>query len=324
MKSLALTVPLFARLEVAFGEWLRALGYADPTVYYAPLHAREFMAHLEALGVSTLRGLDGAVVASHLALVGSRKNERRGGGLSRSYVAKHRQALRLFSRYLSESGQGGFNVPTEARRTTSLLQERDVTVLTRGEVEALYAACEDDDLGARDRAMLGLFYGCGLRRNEGGRLDVADVLLGQSAVHVRHGKNYRERYVPLAEGVARDLTVYLDEARPLLRLKGEEAVLVSQRGGRITGQSLLLRLKGLQEKASSVAPSLAEKTVGLHTLRHSIATHLLLSGMALEEIARFLGHASLESTQLYTHLAHEVEAGERAPVVHVVEDEFEG
>lgn len=329
MKSLPLTVPLFARLEIAFGEWLSALGYAEATAYYAPLYAREFMAYLERRGIADLRAVDAEVVATHFALLASRDHKRRGGGLSRSYLLKHRQALRLFARYLSESGQGGFNVPTEAKRKASLLSEREVTVLTRAEVEALYAACEDDELGLRDRAMLALFYGCGLRRNEGVRLDLSDLLLHRGMVYVRHGKNYKERYVPLAEGVARDLAAYLEGGRPLLARPGEKAVLVSRRGGRIDGQSLLRRIQGLQERAAHEAPSgealwITEKAVGLHTLRHSIATHLLLSGMALEEIALFLGHRSLESTQLYTHLAQGMEAEEQRGrgTVHVVDGVF--
>ncbi len=320
MKSLPITVPLFARLEIAFGEWLSALGYAETTVYSAPLYAREFMAYAETLGLASLAGVNASVAAVHLGRVAARPNRTRGGGLSVAYVAKHRQALRLFSRYLTESGQGGFGVPAQARREAR--EERHPAVLTQDETTALYEACDDDDLGLRDRAMLALFYGCGLRRTEGVRLDVADVLLDRGAVHVRHGKNYRERYVPLAAGVVRDLACYLSDARPGLRSRGETAVLVSQRGGRITGQSLLLRLQALQARAAFLdVPALGEKAVGLHTLRHSVATHLLLSGMALEEIARFMGHRSLESTQIYTHLAHEVEAGSRGAVVHAVEDD---
>lgn len=80
-----------------------------------------------------------------------------------------------------------------------------------------------------------------------------------------------------------------------------EALFISQQGTRMQGQSLILRLKHLQERAESV--ELTEQEIGLHTLRHSIATHLLKAGMKLESIARFLGHSSLESTQIYTHLA---------------------
>ncbi|MEL6613460.1 MAG: tyrosine-type recombinase/integrase [Bacteroidota bacterium] len=338
MKALPLSVPRFLRLELAFGEWLTALGYAAVTAYYAPLYVREFLAYLERRGARTLtpETVTPEVVTTHLACLAERANQRRGGGLSRAYLAKHRQALRLFARYLAETQQGSFAVPTDIRRNRP--DEGGVTVLSRAEVEALYGACEDDALGLRDRAMLAVYYGSGLRRTEGVRLDLADVLTTTSAggrvhpnraamLYVRHGKAApksgapRERYVPLAGGTARDLHAYLDEARSrLLGGRDTTAFFVSQRGRRISGQGLLLRLQRLQARAARSTPSLAGKTIGLHTLRHSIATHLLEAGMPLEEIARFLGHRSLESTQRYTHLAACARAEDRRGIPHRIEE----
>ena len=294
MKHLRLRLPVFIRLEGAFGEWLCALGYARSTAYYAPLHVREFFHWLEEQGLEEAHRIDASVVETYLTHLAERANRRRGGGLSPAYLLKHRQAIRLLARYLWESGQGGFNVPPAIKRTP----EAEPVVLLRSQVEALYAACQEAPLGLRDRAMLALYYGCGLRRSEGVALDVTDVLLERAMVYVRFGKNYRERYVPLAAGVARDLGSYLLEARPVLAAAEERALLVSQRGRRIQGQSLLLRLRRLQDQVGA----LRDKLIGLHTLRHSVATHLLMAGMPLEEIAQFLGHQSLESTQRYTHL----------------------
>ncbi len=212
MKKLTLTTPEYVRLEGAFREWLCALGYAETTSYSLPLHLREFLCHLEHVGLTDHRQIDAGAVEAYFSALHERPNRRRGGGLSRSYLLKHRQALRLFSRYLYESGQGGFRVPPAVKRPRTARP----TVLTREEVEALYEACSDATLGLRDRAMLALYYGCGLRRSEGVGLDVEDVLLQRDLVYVRRGKNYRERYVPLARGVARDLAAYLYQGRPVL------------------------------------------------------------------------------------------------------------
>jgi integrase/recombinase XerD len=115
----------------------------------------------------------------------------------------------------------------------------------------------------------------------------------------------------MTKGVERDLLAYLrqgrlqllstDGASPSADTPDTEALLVSQRGSRIAGQSLLLRVKTLAERAG-----LNPTEIRLHTLRHAIATHLLAGEMPLEEIRRFLGHESLESTQLYTHLVEEL------------------
>ena len=158
-------------------------------------------------------------------------------------------------------------------------------------------------MGLRDRAMMAVYYGCGLRRNEGVSLDVSDVLIKEKLLYVQKGKGYRERYVPMSEAVKEDLENYIHVGRNCLLTYGpqikEQALFLSIRGKRMDGNSLIMRLKELVKVAR------INKSIGLHTLRHSIATHLLQSGMALENVSRFLGHQSLESTQIYTHMVNE-------------------
>jgi site-specific recombinase XerD len=173
------------------------------------------------------------------------------------------------------------------------------TIFTRSEIKALYNACEGDALGIRDRAMLAVYYGCGLRRNEGINIDVSDVLLNKNLLYVSKGKNYKERYVPMTEAVKEDLQNYLDFARPMFLNQQTQALFLSRSGSRLITQGMATRLQKLKEKAG------IDKEAGLHTLRHSIATHLLQSGMKLSQIKRFLGHSSMESTQIYTHLSAE-------------------
>ncbi len=131
-------------------------------------------------------------------------------------------------------------------------------------------------------------------------LDVSDIDFKGRLVYVRKGKNYKERYVPTSETILQHVKDYLDHSRPFLQKKDKtSALLISDKGYRAQGQSLLIRLRKLARLAR------IGKRIGLHTLRHSIATHLLQSGMKLKHIARFLGHDSLESTQIYTHIVHE-------------------
>jgi integrase/recombinase XerD len=155
---------------------------------------------------------------------------------------------------------------------------------------------------ARDRAMLAIFYGCGARRNEGVNIDVGDINFDRALLHVRKGKNYKERFVPISKAPLKYLQDYIYDQRPeLLHGSKTEALFLSMHCKRMDGQTMLLRLKYLQHQTGNA--DLIEKEIGLHTLRHSIATHLLQAGMQLESIARFLGHSTLESTQIYTHLA---------------------
>lgn len=175
-------------------------------------------------------------------------------------------------------------------------------------MKKLYAACQADELGIRDGAMLSIFYGCGLRRSEGIGLNVEDVMFAKNLLYVRSGKNYKERYVPISAQVKADLEAYLDQSRPRLEKENTAkentpAFLLSQMGRRIDGMSLAIRLKRLQGLTGD--KDLIANPLTLHILRHSVATHLLENGMKLRQIALFLGHSSLESTQIYTHLKHD-------------------
>ncbi len=152
------------------------------------------------------------------------------------------------------------------------------------EVDALLAALSaEGPLGLRNRALVELVYSAGLRSAEAVGLDLADVDFEQELVHVR-GKGGRERTVPLGEEAAYRLSHYLREARPRLAAGAENAVFLSARGRRLD-TSTLRRL-----------------TPNPHRLRHAFATHLLEGGADLRVIQELLGHSSLSTTQIYSHV----------------------
>jgi integrase/recombinase XerD len=228
-----------------------------------------------------------------------------GGGLSNAYLNKHLQALYKFSDYLRQTGKillPALGIDWEPD------DSQEITVLTTTEIKLLYKATENYNAGtelepfnSRDRAMISIYYGCGLRRNEGYHLNLSDVNFDRRILRVRKGKNYRERLVPFNKTNSEYLQEYVYDWRPLIvKDKRDDAFFISQRGVRMNTQSMALRLKLLQQRTDDI--TLQQKNVRLHVLRHSIATHLLSNGMELDKIARFLGHTSLESTQIYTHL----------------------
>src|SRR5690606_21754010 len=179
-------------------------------------------------------------------------------------------------------------------------------ILTVEEVQQLYQATSEDHYGIRERAILSLYYGCGLRSSEGIALNLEDVLLDQKMIYVRKGKGYKERYVPFVENQKEDFEHYLKQSRPkLLTDETEQAFFIGHKGKRISYGILLKTLKRLQQRTGN--ETLMQKVIGLHALRHSIATHLMQSGMKFDYISQFLGHTLMSSTQVYTHLAHELE-----------------
>ncbi|MFP3975795.1 MAG: tyrosine-type recombinase/integrase, partial [Dehalococcoidia bacterium] len=142
---------------------------------------------------------------------------------------------------------------------------------------------------------LELLYATGLRVSEMVSLDLDDLNLDDGFVRC-FGKGSKERMIPLHEQAIRDLIEYINDARPQIAPGNEKALFVNRRGQRLTRQGFWLILKNYAEAAGidKITP---------HTLRHSIATHLLRSGkMNLRELQEFLGHANISTTQVYTHL----------------------
>ena len=284
-------------LQQSFKDWLQLLGYADSSVYNLPRHLQEFLHYQEQQGKSSLQQLAASDATAFIDLLKIQTGIRTGRGYSSAHINKYIQALQLFSRYVRETGKAGIGFRLERLEDS----RSKPTWLTVAEVHALYRATDDSALGMRDRAMLAVFYGCGLRLNEGASLEVSDVLTNRGLLHVRKGKGYRERYVPISGQAYELLQLYIDQGRPQL-LQSTTAMLFigANKGVRMHKQSLYVRIKQLAKKAGII------KNIGTHTLRHSIATHLLQSGMELERIQEFLGHSQLDSTQIYTHLVNDV------------------
>ncbi len=198
---------------------------------------------------------------TYLAYLYQRPSRTKQGGLSKNYIRKQVQVIKKFSRYLSESGQQSFTVKLRIKGKSSNIK----SILTQKEVERLYEATPEDRLGLRDKAMLALYYGCGLRKNEALAMNVNDLRLEKELVYVRKGKGHKERYVPLSGQNKADLESYLNYGRPYLAsTRKEEALLLNIRGRRL--KTAFERIQKLRKEARITIP------------------HDLLSGEELEEL----------------------------------------
>lgn len=303
MKKLRLNNESFRLLVADYRQWLDILGYAESTVYYLPNHLQEFFHYLEQYQINHLHDITAQLIKDYYGQLQQRANERRGGGLSKNYLNKHQQALKKFREYLqNHNAQASFCV--HLKWETDPTEERG-NILTQSEVKALFRATETSHgyqrFRLRDKAMLTVLYSCGLRRTEAVSLDISDLLFDKERVYVRKGKNYKERFVPINRKNAEILEDYLYEARPEFNIKNDtEALFLNHHGTRMLGTSFANRLKALAQATDNKI--IQDKQITPHVLRHSIATHLLQQGVKLEDIKTFLGHSSLESTQIYTHL----------------------
>ncbi len=213
-------------------------------------------------------------------------------------VARIGSSLRRFYRYLIREGVVADD-PTARLELPGLPRELPDT-LTESEVEALIGAPDPEEvLGLRDRAMLELLYATGLRVSELVGLTLAQLNLRQGTVRVT-GKGNKDRLVPLGEEAQVWIERYLVEARPeLVRGQAGEVLFPTRRGGAMTRQAFWYLIKRYARRAGIRA------SLSPHTLRHAFATHLLNHGADLRVVQLLLGHSTISTTQIYTHVARE-------------------
>jgi site-specific recombinase XerD len=231
-----------------------------------------FVAWLDARKTS-LEQIDARVLAEYAAELG--RDRRR---LAPATIARKLAAIRSFLRHALGAArvpEGSF-APRRARRLPDVPRAADVDAAIEG-------ASGEGPLALRNRALLELVYSAGLRSREATSLDLADVDFEQETVHI-HGKGGKERVVPLGEEASHWLARYLREVRPELVRGAEAAVFVSARGRRLDTSTL-----------RRICPN-------PHKLRHAFATHLLEGGADLRTIQELLGHSSLSTTQVYSHV----------------------
>lgn len=217
-------------------------------------------------------------------------------GYHASSAARRLSAIRRFYRHLIETQQRGDNPAT--RQPSPKKQAPLPKLLGEYEVVALLDAPDTTtSLGLRDRAMLELMYACGLRVSELLSLQQQHFSAANEAVRVV-GKGGRERVVPFNPAAADYCRRYAEQARPLLLgKKRSDAFFVSRRGGALTRQLFWQMIKKYALVAGISRP------LSPHTLRHAFATHLLNNGADLRAVQLMLGHASISTTQIYTHIA---------------------
>jgi integrase/recombinase XerD len=293
MADLTLTNFHFQDLLKGFSKRLKDQGRSKSLYKSAMMHTEEFLWFLERMGVAHSRDITQHAVTRYFEYIGSRPNLRREGGLSSAYINKHRQVVLRFLEYVfnTKTGESGFSIPHI--KNVSALKD----VLSREEITLLYLSTDNAAEGITNRAMLSLLYGCGLRRGELHNLEVNDIDFNRSVIHISKTKTKRERQVVMSSKVQDHIEEYVYSAREQLLPphSTEPYFLVSSRGYHMSIHNIIFRVKKMTKEAG------IEKNITPHTFRHSIATHLL-EEMSLEEVGNFLGHRSLDSTQIYTHI----------------------
>jgi integrase/recombinase XerD len=219
-------------------------------------------------------------------------------GLAPTSIRRSTSALRTYYRFLLAEGvvtrdpSDRLETPKAWRTLPDVLSVDEITRL-------LAAPTLDEPLAFRDRALLELAYGAGLRVSEWITLEISHVLMGEGLVRV-FGKGGKERLVPIGRGAVGATAVYLRELRPRLdKGQGRGVLLLNARGAPLS------RMGAWKLVQKYVGKAHITKHVSPHTLRHSFATHLLEGGADLRAVQEMLGHADISTTQIYTHVDRE-------------------
>ena len=222
----------------------------------------------------------------------------RGKEYSDTTLARKVASTRSFFGFLFHEGvvdedpTDKMSAPKVGRSLPKALSVEEVGALLDGPVDPSPEA-------KRDRAMLEVIYASGVRVSELVSLDTDDVDLEQGYIRC-FGKGSKERLVPIHRGAAEALGAYIEHSRPqLYSRRSDSALFLNRRGARLTRQGFWLILKGAAARAGIT------KSITPHTLRHSFATHLLRGGAPLRHVQELLGHSSITTTQVYTHLTSE-------------------
>lgn len=296
MKNLPVNNDQFARLLREFEQNVRVKGYSRGRNTQYPSCVREFLFFIETRDIIEIKEVKPIDVIAYYEYIRERPNQRREGGLSESMIGQHLFSLRIFFDFLIDSGQLENSPAHLPKFTIGKGKEREI--LTEEEVKEVYKACSDK----RERALISLAYGCGLRRSELAKLNLSDVVFHQAALYVKDGKFNKNRVVPLSDNVIQDLRDYAINFRPKLITPRTNAHLdsffLNNQGTRASGGNLSDLLKGILDRTQN--PIILRKEITLHCLRHSIATHLLDHGASYEFIQEFLGHSQMDTSQLYS------------------------
>lgn len=275
-----------------FGRHLRAERDVSPHTMRAYLgDLRALVAYAAGVGVTEPAGIDVSLLRAWLA-------HQHALGRSRATLARRTAAARAFTRHLHRRGllqdDPGLllGTPKRHRDLPDVLSQDDAArLLDKMDVQG--------PVGLRDLAVLELLYGTGVRVSELCGLDIDDLDTGRGTVRV-HGKGNRERIVPVGEPAARAIQDWLRAGRPELATENSgPALFLGTRGGRLHPTSAR-RIVHARIAEVGDMPDLSP-----HGLRHSAATHLLEGGADLRSVQEILGHASLQTTQIYTHVSAE-------------------
>ena len=276
---------------VNYKKHLDILGLNPETTQARYLYLREFFSYLENNKIFSIKEVTPKEIAQYNDYLKAKKSQRTGKALKQKSIYDHMRNLQQYFGYLLEIEIIKSN-PASHLKFTNGTEKVARFIFSQDQIQALYQVAN-----LEERTILNIGYGCGLRVQEMSDLNKEDIRFSENLVIVQKGKNSKRRLVPISDKIKTELEEFIFSSE-----RKTNEIFVHSEGQRMQTGTLNKRLKTLIHKAKLNLNETELNTIGIHNLRHSIATHLLQNGMKLEQVQKFLGHSHIESTEIYTHI----------------------
>lgn len=285
---------IYKEEAVNYKNHLLILGLNKVTCQARYLYLKEFLSWLEILKVYQLQEITTVEIAKYHDYLLQRKSTRTGQNIKQKSIHDHMRNLQQYLGYLLEIGT--IKVSPASHLKFSYPNEKvERIIFTQSEIQELYSVSDE-----QEKAILNIAYGCGLRVGELSLINKEDIRFTENLLIVQKGKNSKRRIIPINTKVTEELQNYLESQTETKN----KAIFINNHSVRMqewTFNKILKELIGKTKFGQRFSTEELNK-IGIHSLRHSIATHLLENGMKLEQVQTFLGHSHIESTEIYTHI----------------------
>ena len=278
---------------INYKKHLDILGLNPETTQSRYLYLREFFSYLENNKIFTIKQVTPKEIADYNDYLKAKKSQRTGKALKQKSIYDHMRNLQQYLGYLLEIETIKSN-PASHLKFTNGTEKVERFIFSQDQIKQLYEVAN-----LEERTILNIAYGCGLRVQEISDLNKEDIRLTENIIIVQKGKNSKRRLVPISQKISDEIKEYLES----LETK-TNTIFTNNKARRMQEWGFNARLKQLILKTEFGQKLTSEELnkIGIHSLRHSIATHLLENGMKLEQVQKFLGHSHIESTEIYTHI----------------------
>ena len=294
----------YKNILVEYVLWFDTLGYNPKTQKRYKGIIQQFFTYLQANDTKHLNQLNHKQIKTYFNYIQNIKSRKTGETYSISHLNDIFFAVDSLCRFLNDMQMN--EPPTPLNYRIKADEQQYIESIIPFSVEEIQQLRQTIPLTYANRSfelreqrhkelelIFALCYGCALRRMEAYNLTADDIDFDRKTLFVRQGKNYKDRIVPMSENVCQTLKDYIYNFRNFLKLSHNRLLIHS-----------LSELHKTLKQTQKANGNKVEKRLSFHILRHSMATHLLQNGMKVEAIAKFLGHSSLRSTQIYTHIVN--------------------